>query len=476
MTIYFKNTTAFEWVDTSAYNWISNGVIINAAPLEFTFNISGSFFSDVIKIITDWKKNKNLGPWRFEKSEADNRYNEGNLISSASDPVWNLDSKRGTPITNAHNPCGYWTKEYVSVTEETYYNPFAIGWNVNYQTGYHIGATVPPHVVVPTANPDISLARMFSCGNKHTHLIDQGGNLYATGIGTNGSLGLGPGSSEYQYTLVSSDQWKFIASGLDYSFGVRDNGDLYATGFNNNGILGLGDSTTRYYFTKVGSAKWLIMACSRDTSFGIQDDGTLWAAGQNIWGQYGDGVTGIGGYKVFTLIPGYLPSDVSVGEAHSCILVGDSVYTAGGNYTGQLGDGTTTKRTSFTLVHTGKKISCGKEHTCIIGTDDYLYSTGKNDYGQLGVGDNTLRTSFTKVGSDKWLDIACGYTHTIALRNDGTLWGTGQNNNYQLGLNDTTHRNTMTQIGSANDWTYVAKGSYRHHSLIATEQTIFITE
>lgn len=68
-----------------------------------------------------WKDDKNLGPWTFSKSGADNRYNEGNVISTSDTPIWNLDLKRGTPVTTNHLPCGYWTKKYVDPTEPVYF-------------------------------------------------------------------------------------------------------------------------------------------------------------------------------------------------------------------------------------------------------------------------------------------------------------------------------------------------------------------
>ena len=56
---------------------------------------------------------KNIGSWEFEKTTADNRYNEGNLIATAANPVWTLEGKTGVPITPTHAPCGYWTKGYL---------------------------------------------------------------------------------------------------------------------------------------------------------------------------------------------------------------------------------------------------------------------------------------------------------------------------------------------------------------------------
>jgi len=51
---------------------------------------------------TDWQDN-------FVKSLADERYNEGNLISDSKDPVWSMDETSHKTVTQNHSPCGYWS-------------------------------------------------------------------------------------------------------------------------------------------------------------------------------------------------------------------------------------------------------------------------------------------------------------------------------------------------------------------------------
>jgi hypothetical protein len=70
-----------------------------------------------------WVDDKNLGAWefkksnwnfekpdwrlKFEKTTADNRYDEGDRITDSGNPVWSMD-KTGIPTGNKHDPCGYW--------------------------------------------------------------------------------------------------------------------------------------------------------------------------------------------------------------------------------------------------------------------------------------------------------------------------------------------------------------------------------
>lgn len=55
--------------------------------------------------------NKGAGPWEFNKSQVEGKYNEGNRISTLGDPIWSLEDNGlgGIPITPTHYPnCGMW--------------------------------------------------------------------------------------------------------------------------------------------------------------------------------------------------------------------------------------------------------------------------------------------------------------------------------------------------------------------------------
>lgn len=57
-----------------------------------------------------------------------------------------------------------------------------------------------------------------------------------------------------------------------------------------------------------------------------------------------------------------------------------------------------------------------------------------NDSGELGDGTTTNRSTPTQVGTaTTWQRIATGATHTIALRTDGSLWAWGNDYSGQFG-------------------------------------------
>jgi hypothetical protein len=74
-----------------------------------------------------WKDDKNLdpwnlpkvdfnsldpGPWKFRKTAADIRYNEGTFISDSSNPIFVPPEAPHDPVPEIHSPCGYWINEY----------------------------------------------------------------------------------------------------------------------------------------------------------------------------------------------------------------------------------------------------------------------------------------------------------------------------------------------------------------------------
>jgi len=63
--------------------------------------------------MSNWKKDKDLGPWDFTPSVDKPRYDEGHFISTREDPIWPMVKQDDIPM-RTHAPCGYWTKSPVS--------------------------------------------------------------------------------------------------------------------------------------------------------------------------------------------------------------------------------------------------------------------------------------------------------------------------------------------------------------------------
>ena len=132
-----------------------------------------------------------------------------------------------------------------------------------------------------------------------------------------------------------------------------------------------------------------------------------------------------------------------------------NAYAWGGNSYGQLGDGTTTKRTTPVKVKKPAgvstdfnymQVSAGWQHSLGLGSDGYVYAWGGNSYGQLG--NNTsgsysavpvrVRDPASPTDASKGLkaiQVSAGYYHSLAVDKDGNIWAWGLNKNGQLGDN-----------------------------------------
>ena len=121
-----------------------------------------------------------------------------------------------------------------------------------------------------------------------------------------------------------------------------------------------------------------------------------------------------------------------------------TLWAWGYNANGQLGDGTTTQRTSPVQIGSDTNwasVAVGSNHSVAIKSTGTLWAWGNNANGQLGDGTTTQRTSPVQIGSDtNWASVACGYVHTMAIKTTGTLYAWGQNGGGQFGETTNTGR------------------------------------
>ncbi|WP_206537937.1 InlB B-repeat-containing protein, partial [Bifidobacterium coryneforme] len=128
------------------------------------------------------------------------------------------------------------------------------------------------------------------------------------------------------------------------------------------------------------------------------------------------------------------------------------LYAWGDNTNGQLGDGTTTRRTTPVRVakpdgtdttFTWVQAAAGRTHSAAVGSDGQLYTWGDNTQGQLGDGTTSQRTRPVKAalprGTDStftWVRAAADDGYTMALGSDDNLYAWGS---LPGGLGDTAH-------------------------------------
>ena len=87
-------------------------------------------------------------------------------------------------------------------------------------------------------------------------------------------------------------------------------------------------------------------------------------------------------------------------------------------------------------------------HTSFIKEDGSLWGAGNNSKGQLGDGTTSNRSSPVQALFGGVIAVSSGEYHTMFVKDDFTLWGIGQNGNGQLGDGSTTDRPAPVQISS----------------------------
>ena len=131
----------------------------------------------------------------------------------------------------------------------------------------------------------------------------------------------------------------------------------------------------------------------------LKNDGTVWAWGSNGYGQLGDGTTT--GRNIPVQVSDLTGvTAISAGDSHTVALKNDGTVWAWGlnNYC-QLGDGTNTNRNTpvqvIGLRTDGIAISAGGLHTVALKNNGTVWAWGLNYSGQLG--DGTTTDSYTPI-------------------------------------------------------------------------------
>src|SRR5258708_7176982 len=166
-------------------------------------------------------------------------------------------------------------------------------------------------------------------------------------------------------------------------------------------------------------------------------------------------------------------SAISANSSHVLMLKTDkTVWAIGANARGELGDGTTTKRT-FPVQVSGlsnvTRIAAGDEFSLALKEDGAVWAWGINFNGQLGPGGGTMNfdphplpVQVTGLPGGVQ-NIATGPDFCLALAGDGTLWSWGSNSNGQLGQGQQLGQNsTPKQIPNFNNVTAVTAAAQPH--------------
>ena len=270
-------------------------------------------------------------------------------------------------------------------------------------------------------------------------------------------------TNEGLLVFVTADERLYWSTGsLWYSIVTDNRAYAWSWGCNVSGQLGTYDTTSRSSPVSVvgGFSDWCNMSGGCIHNVTVRTNGTTWTWGDNTAGELGDNTTTTRSSPV-SVVGGFTDwCQASAGVDHTvAVRTSGSAWAWGCNSGGRLGDNSTTNRSSPVSVVGGFtnwcQVSAGLQHTVGIRSNGTAWAWGCNFPNVLGTGYGTTTSSPVSVvgGFTDWCQISASHCHTHATRTNGTIWGWGQNGNSRLGDNTTTDRSSpVSVVGGFTNW------------------------
>jgi alpha-tubulin suppressor-like RCC1 family protein len=322
-----------------------------------------------------------------------------------------------------------------------------------------------------------SLAGVLAGGGYHSLVLDPSGTVWAWGGNPFGQLGTGSFSAgrEQIETVADLSGVNSLAAGYYHSLALKSDGTVWAWGADFMGQLGNG--TTIHLpgvppLPDIGSPEPVQTLELRDVvavaaggfhNLALQESGAVWAWGGNWYGQLGDGTTNQQDAPV--VVAGL--SDVralSGGGYHSLALKHDgTVWAWGRNDFGQLGNDATEHNGRPSPVHGlsgAVGVAGGLWHSLALKSDGTVWGWGRGNSGQSGeAGAAIIESPGPVAGLNNVMALATGVAHSLALKSDGTVWAWGGNEFGQLGDGTTNNHSIPAPVAGLSHALAIAAGN-----------------
>jgi alpha-tubulin suppressor-like RCC1 family protein len=238
-------------------------------------------------------------------------------------------------------------------------------------------------------------------------------------------------------TATAALAFRQVSAGRFHSCGVTTDNLAYCWGYNFYGALG--DGSAQFTQTPrpvpvAGGLHFLQVSAGGLHSCGVATDNRAYCWGGNYSGQLGNGSNADHSLRPVAVAGARQFSRVAAGYDHTCgVTTANRAFCWGWNGYGQIGDGSTTNRLKPVAVASGlvfKLVSAGKEHSCGLTTINRAYCWGSNLAGQIGDSsqvDGRLQPS-PVAGGRGYVKLEAGHQHTCALTTAGRAycWGNGR--------------------------------------------------
>ena len=313
-----------------------------------------------------------------------------------------------------------------------------------------------------SASPSSSVvagpAAAVSSGSSFGCALTRVGGVKCWGLNLFGQVGndttVSPQPTPVDVVGLTSGVTAVVAGGF-HACAVTSGGGLKCWGMNSSGQLGDGTTTSRQVPVAVGG----LTSGVRTVSLGLNHTcAVTTAGGVKCWGANLDGQLG-NPATLFSTSP--VPvvglstgvASVAAGGFHTCALSrAGALRCWGSNFSGEIGDGTTTIRaTPVAVSGLGSQVatvSAGGSYTCASKMAGEALCWGSNSSGELGLGDQRSRLTPTPLAGlpTGVTSVSAGHDATTCAIAAGEAWCWGDNQSGQVGDTTTTERDLPVRV------------------------------
>jgi alpha-tubulin suppressor-like RCC1 family protein len=305
-----------------------------------------------------------------------------------------------------------------------------LAWGDNTYGQLGNGTTTNSSIPVAVSLPSGTTVTGIAGGSNHSLALTSSGQVLAWGSNVQGQLGNGTttnSSTPVAVSLPSGTTVTAIAGGGFHSLALTSTGQVLAWGFNASGQLGNGtptNSSSPVAVSLPSGTTVTAIAGGVYHSLALTSSGQVLAWGSNGYGELGNGTTTNSSTPVAVSLPsGTTVTAIAGGHEHSLALTSTGQVLAwGSNLYGELGNGTTTNSSTPVAVSlpsgtTVTAIAGGVYHSLALTSTGQVLAWGYNFSGQLGNGSTTNSSTPVAVSAfPAAVAISGGGSHSLAIQ------------------------------------------------------------